>query len=367
MEKQLAVVVADAVYGRTLADYMSSSHVLSYRIRAFYDAADYLQFRDENKVEVLLVDEASEKLLPGEDEKYRLLLTEKRTDNPGSVFMYQALDVIVKEIYYKIHDNRPISGESHSISIYSVLGARGGCGVTTLSLCLAKALGRMRRVLLVSFDRLMVLPEDLPTLAGAVGEMIYAVKLHKAMWVNHAEDFVKHGRDFDYVCGLHCYEELSSFAKEDARDFFAGLSADGRYDCLVFDLGSLPMGASVALEKSERIFMIAAEDSPGAEMMKNQILAACGKEVCEKTELLSMPYDKLFSKGKVFYHDYDNTEMFEFAKKLTEGKERLSDRSEVTDNSVNELAVREQELPYVPVRKRLFGLLEKGFSEGFRG
>ena len=62
MEKLLAIVTEDAVYGRALGDYMTGTQLIDYSVRTFYSVSDYLMFRDENVVSVLLADENSLKM-----------------------------------------------------------------------------------------------------------------------------------------------------------------------------------------------------------------------------------------------------------------------------------------------------------------
>ncbi len=370
MEKLLAIICEDAAYGRTLGDYMSASHVITYRVNVFYSLSDFLIFADNAHADVILVDEGLSGMLPFSGEEARFVLSEKRCERGDGIFKYQALDVFVKELYFKLHDRISESfGEEHRFRTFSVCAGKGGSGVSTFALLLCAAAKKMGSTLLVSFDPFPQLPSDMEKSEGDLGELIYSLRLSKTRWTEHAEEFIRHGSDFDFICGVLSFEDINNAGKEEARDFFAGLSSFGRYDNIVFDLGIFPAAATVVMEKSEKIFIIGSEEDPASEMLKKQICAVLGEEYAERTVTVSLPFDSKFAEGKPEYISFEDTEMYALAKKLLLPKEKslTVEEKKAPKAAKEELMVKEKETEYSTVRGKLRRLVEKGFSEGFRG
>lgn len=315
MEKILAVLTKDIVFGHTLAEYIHNSHALNYKVVSFYEIADYLQYRDENRVSVLLVGEEIGDCQYVTDENKVIILSEEERGEENVIFKYQSLDIIIKRLGFIIReDDEGGNIRNCKLKVRTVLSEKGGSGVTTFALILSSVLGKKQNVLFVSLDPFMTPPPDFEADNGELGELLYSLKLKKANWIDKAHNSIKHGRDFDYISGVLCFDEINSFGPEELRNFLAGLSTDGRYDCVIFDIGSLPPCTDVIIEKSEKIYLVGEDNI----RLHNQLKWVYKIETESKIVEVKLPLVKQFQNGLPAYSEFENTELFEFARKLVE-------------------------------------------------
>lgn len=313
MEKKLAILTRDVVFGHTLAEYILNSHVLKFRVVAFFDEADYLLFKDCNHVDVLLLgEELSGDLCVGSEERV-FILTEENKPDKESVFKYQSLEITVKELAFKLYAaGEEMMPENHKFSIVSVMSGSGGSGVSTFACMLAGVMGRKQEVLLVSLDPFISIPPDMEKGDGDLGELIYSLRTGVENNFSKLTDCIRHSRDFDYVSGVLSFEDLGYFGREEMRNFLAWLSGDGRYKTVIFDMGILPPCSGVILEKSALIYMIG-EKKPEAGSQLERIL---GGNAGEKTREIRLPLVQQFQNMDLAYSDYENTEMWSFVENL---------------------------------------------------
>lgn len=309
MEKVLAILTEDVVFGHTLGEYILNSHVVNFRVVSFFDIVDYLQFKDSNRVHVLLADESLERSRYETDEERIILLSEEDRGEGNVIFKYQSLDITVKKLGFILREEGEGSDlRNHKLVVRAVLSERGGSGVTTFSLMLSGVLGQNRNVLFVSLDPFMSPPPDFETQDGELGELIYSLRLKKVKWIESAHTSLRHGRDFDYIFGVLCFEDINSFGREELRDFLAGLSADGRYDCVIFDMGRLPPCSPVILEKCEKIYLIGEDNR----RLCNQLEWIYGSEGDARITEVTLPLVKQFQQGMPAYSEFENSELYDF-------------------------------------------------------
>ncbi len=371
MEKLLAIVTEDAVYGRALGDYMTGTQLIDYSVRTFYSVSDYLMFRDENVVSVLLADENSLKMIPGESEISFFLTAMKDPDSKG-IYMYQAFDLIVRELLFRLHDKKLAKlKKSRALSVLAVTSGRGGSGVSTLALCLARSMKKEGNTLFVSLDPFYNVPCGNAREEGKLSELIVELKLQKSMWIDQAERFIRHGRDFDYISGVYSFEDLYYFGREEMRLFFSGLSADARYKNLVFDLGFLPPGSSVIAEKCEKLFLLGDSSEEAGRLLLEQLKKAAAISD-EPFAFVSLPFDKKLSGITPDYSVLENSEMSVFAEKLVGERRKSMDTGsesfgeENKEVVKNEIVIRESR-GFGFVKGKIKKIAEKGFTEGFGG
>ena len=356
-EKIICIVTEDTEYGRTLGEYMINSHIVNYAVQVFSETEIYREYSCGNRVTLLLCDEESDILIPEGEEDCRLVLTEKRTQEADHIFKYQSLEIIVKEVLFKLRGYEGAC-DSHNLKIFSVGGSRGGSGVTTFSVCLAKELGRMGPTLFISFDPFMRLPIDLEK-EGDASELAYMLKILGMSWIKKAGNFIRHGREFDYIAGVCTYEDIAEFGKNELRDFFGGLSADGRYRYVVADLGILPSGSAVVMEKSEMLFWIGDSEglNPGIGHIKT----------------ITIPVEKELAKGDFVCRDLEGSLTLRLAKeelKLLDedsssavgaGIAKKTDGIDGIPETKRKRTEKEEDKP--PVRKRMLRLAMNGCTE----
>ncbi len=370
MEKLLAIVTEDAVYGRALGDFMTGTQLLDYSVRTFYSASDYLMYRDENSVSVLLADLNSMNLIPAGHETCFLLSAVKEDDSRG-IYMFQAFDLIVRELLFRLNDKRAGNVKnSRALNVFAVSSGRGGSGVSTLALSLAMAMKKEGSTLFVCLDPFYNVPCAGAREGGRLSELIVELKVKKSSWMDEAGRFIRHGRDFDYINGVYSYEDLYCFGREEMRLFFSGLSSDARYKNLVFDLGLLPPGIGVIAEKCEKIFLIGSENEGPVDMLTKQLMLSSGvsKDVIS---YVSLPFDKSLSGLSPDYAMLENSEMAGFGEKLvTERQKSMSEGSEpvteVPGAPKNEIVIKESR-GFGFVKGKLKKIAEKGYTEGFGG
>jgi len=305
MEKRLAIVSGDVVYSKSLEYFFNESKLIGYKVDVFFDWASYLEFRDYEDVRVLVIDENLLREAPELDEKV-IVLSEERVSRQGYVFKYQALDVIVKEVNFLLHESENLAeGGLNKIRTFSVGGNRGGSGASTFALCLSEILGRKENTLFLCLDPFLDLPKDMEKSGAGLSELIYSLKVHGNLWMKLCDKFVTHGRDFDYIAGCLSFSDLSDFDENAMRAFFAGLSVDGRYKNVVVDLGKFPKGALVAVEKSEGVFITGTAESS---IVKKQLVGSYGENLEGKCIELMIPPDEKMATGHMDSHDFENSE-----------------------------------------------------------
>ncbi|MGN0166315.1 MAG: hypothetical protein ACI39R_09055 [Lachnospiraceae bacterium] len=333
MDKILAILTEDAAFGHTLAEYILNSHVLKYRVISFYDIPDYLQFKDSGHIHVLLLGEELKASFIKDDEDAVFILTEENKAGENTIYKYQSLEITVKELAYMLYGAGEKSEPGRRFGIKAVMGGKGGSGTTTFALTLAGVLGLERNVLFISLDPFACMPADMEASDGDLGELIYCLKAGKEGYI---PEVIRHGRSFDYLYGVLTFEDLNAFGKAEMRSFLSGLSRDGRYNLVVFDMGNMPPCAGVVLEKSETVYLVG-EDGESAEEQLKRLL----QEGTEKIKKVQMPLVAHLQKGTETYSEIESSELWEFTKKLLSGEE-----TKLVDNEGSfELALKES-VPY---------------------
>lgn len=356
MEKILAILTEDVVFGHTLGEYIINSHVLNFKVVSFYHIVDYLQFKDSNRVWALLADEAIERSRYETDEEWVILLSEEERNEENVIFKYQSLDITVKRLGFILREEDESSTlRNHKLEVRAVLSERGGSGVTTFALMLSGVLGQKRNVLFVSLDPFMTPPPDFETQDGELGELIYSLRLKKVKWIESAHNSLRHGRDFDYISGVLSFEDINSFGREELRDFLAGLSVDGRYDCVIFDMGRLPPCTSVILEKSERIYLVGEENMH----ICNQLEWIYGSEGDTRITEVKLPLVKQFQQGMPAYSEFEKSELYDFVSSLVKNEGTFICRVNVDRMGSEEekLLQVEEEKPTVAEKKNIIARL----------
>lgn len=340
MEKIMAILTKDAAFGQTLAEYIINSHTLKYRVLPFFDAADYMQFKDSNRVDVLLAEEAIDRTLYETTEEKIYLLTEEKKAEENTVFKYQNFDITLRELGFKL-----CSGSSETIpkgrgiQIKAVMSGKGGSGVTTFALMLAAVSGKKQSTLFVSLDPFAKMPADFGESDGELSELIYSLKVNQSEWRKNSDCCLCRSTDFDYISGVLTFEDLNSFGKEEMRNFLAGVATEGRYKTVVFDMGYLPSCAGVVLEKSETIYLIGEENTEA----ENQLEKLFGERIRARIQKIELPLAEQFHGKQPLYSEFEHTELYRFVEKTVKGEACVQKEALTEITEGKSLTVREEE------------------------
>lgn len=364
MDRNLAIITGDVIYGRALADYFSESKLINYRVNVFYDVEDYLEFADKAEVSVLLLDDKYRNAVPDGFAR-RYILTEKRTGFAGEIFKYQSMEILVKEVNFLLHEDIPKENEGgYRYKTYCVGGNHGGSGASSFALCVSEILGAKESTLFLCLDPFWEAPGDMEVSEGGVTELIYALKVYGNRWMDKAAGFIRHGRYFDYITGFLSFSDLADFDESSMRNFFLGLGIDGRYKNLCIDLGAFPKGALIAAEKCERMYITGVT---GENIVSIQLKRSLGDEAAGKIIELMLPADDKFSGKMPNLHDFENTKLYEYAGQIIKNGEQAFIGSNECSESKKPLVASEPEIEYSPIKSKILRLVEKGFMEGRHG
>ncbi len=315
MEKLMAIVSEDVIYADALYESIGNSHVIDYKTEVFYESDEYEFFRSVKDVDVLLISEKMFKEIGISNEKEYIILSDKKGCGGNRLFMYQSTDRIIDEICFKVRiSNRDGKLENHSYKTYCVCAEKGGGGASTAALSLASVIGREKRVLFISLDPFIILPPDMGDEKN-LSEMIYNVKVHGKNWTLSPDGKPVYYEGFDFITGVSAYEDINLFTKENMRDLFAGIAEEGRYQCVVFDIGNLPLCSSVVLEKSEKVFFLGNDDSLNRKIKFEHFKKIFGNEFEKKIISIAPEYDKKIAEGNLPLRQYRETSLYELMKK----------------------------------------------------
>lgn len=343
MEKILAAIAEDAIYIHTLCDYICNSHILDYRVVEFYNLEEYEVFQSMNKIEIALVEEGFYSDFDKKNEKYVFCLTNKRTDRAEDLFMYQSMDIIIKDLCFRIRTSGTVK-ENYQYDIYSVVGTKGGCGTTTFSKALALSAGKHKNVLFLSLDPFIgaINHENGNEVRELVSEILYSIKIHGAGWLLHADNMIGHIADFDYITGAATFEDINDIGKEEMRSFFAGIAEDGRYQTVIVDIGKLPGCSTVILEKSKKIFLVSNDDEADRSIIDKQLNRIFSEIIFEKECSVRLPYESSFVGQKPGLKEIETSKIYEVANEvMNENKEFADVNNRKSTEEKGELIVRE--------------------------
>jgi MinD-like ATPase involved in chromosome partitioning or flagellar assembly len=343
MEKILAVIAEDPIYTHTLCDYICNSHILEYKVVEFYCIDEYEVFQSMNRIEIALVDEKFYSVFEKRNENYVFCLTNDRTDRSDAIFMYQSMDIIIKDIVFRIRTSGAIK-DTYQFDIYSVIGTKGGSGATTFTKALALAIGKQKNVLLLSLDPFIgtIDRESTNEVKELVSEVLYNLKIHGAGWLIHSDNSIGHASDFDYIVGASTFEDINDIGKEEMRSFFAGIAEDGRYQAVVVDIGNFPLCSSVVLEKSKKIFLVCNDDEENSSTIEKQLKRIFDEGITEKEARVKLPYESAFVGRKPGLKEIEDSKITELAlNAINDNRELIDEHNLMAAEDKGELIVRE--------------------------
>lgn len=268
VESNLVILGKDLAYLRNLCDYICNSHIIKYRVVLFVDVYDYFLFKQENRVDLLLIDEQLKDECAGELPANTYFLTRLDSQAARDIFMYQSMELIVKKISIAISSNVYQTESSRRIKIYSLLQASGD-GLPQAAASLAGYFGSSENTLMILIDASFrgFGGEDNSDLS----ELIYNLKVHKDMWFTGLRGLVRTGGAFDYVLGCNSFTDITSLRLDNILDLLAGIVMEGKYSNIVFGINDLFDGCQCILEKSEKIFIVSGDNQARDREIRRQI------------------------------------------------------------------------------------------------
>lgn len=278
MDKNMVLLSKDLAYIRSLSDYICNSHLISYRIITFVDIYDYFLFKQEEHVDILLIDEIMIDDCINELPEFYLTLTRKNTDNTSEIFMYQNMEMIVKQLSMNLYCGDNNSDEVNSCNIFTIVNDSMDFYSPYIGYALAEAFGERNKTLYISFD---------PYVSGFLGEkdclseFIYNLKIHREMCMVFSNKFIMHGQNCDYIAGTGCFYDVLNIDSDLISSFISGVCFDGKYKNIVIDLGMMFTGSQMIISKSNKI-IIFEKNEERSDIIVNQLIRVSGESIRDK-------------------------------------------------------------------------------------
>ncbi len=321
MKVRLGLLDNDKKYVSKILAYFNEKYSEDLEVYVFSNFDALSNFTKNKQIDVLLAN--PELMLPNETLPKSIIVGYLADSadiesiyGMSAVCRYQKAELIYKEIinlYAELDRKITYKSGKQKSHILSFLGASGGVGTTTVSICCAEALAMAgKKVLYLNLEQNGSIKQYLSGEGTmTMTDVIYAVK---SKYVEDGDaDAVKTRRSnlslkFNSIVrqdesGVYFFEPFAvlldamSMKKEDMPDIVKVLMESGNYEHIVADLGSyLDNCRKFLLEESERIFLV----SSGTGISNDKLIRLVNSIEIED----SQKDTRYLSKASIFYNRF---------------------------------------------------------------
>lgn len=308
MYKRLWLIyVKDYEYSEKLSDYINLNEDNDIKMMVFKSANTLSEFLENNKVEVLILEDVSDitdnelerksnlgdyayKKKSGIEPRYEAfsniedfdelisfsvkkvvyLTDNKKNMSENLVYRYQRCDELISEI------NRLGKGDSffRERDIYSFKKTRfvgvyspiGGSGKTTFAITYGRIAASENKVLYINFDEFSglsyffnrdnsVKEEDTRSKELDFSDLLYHVKVKSDKASEVFESVICKYKEIEYIVPSRLSINIKEYRKKDWENLFEFISADGRYEEVILDFSNIVGDIYEVLLMCDQVFM----------------------------------------------------------------------------------------------------------------
>ncbi|MBQ5932534.1 MAG: hypothetical protein IJL55_02340 [Lachnospiraceae bacterium] len=307
MKRIMAIRTEDREYAEELAKNLNKSDEVIFQILIFTEKNAYEDYIKENRIDVLLCDEA---ILPEcmKDSSATVIcgLSEASTardvaEQSNIIFKYQSSDDIMKEIMKRFNaalktDIKTGDTGVKPKNIFCVCSPVGGSYSSTFALALAAYLAEREHTLFISFDPFFTLPGEEKNPAGKdLTDVIFYLNGMQPHLMEFLKKFTIKKGNLECINGVSHWFDLYDMSPENMHDLVENVCGDGTFNSVVFDVGIIGAASMEVLLAAGRIFTPYKEEAGSRKKLKEwkRQLIYCGKgDLLDKTAEICIPDDE---------------------------------------------------------------------------
>ncbi|MBP5532887.1 MAG: hypothetical protein J6X68_02855 [Lachnospiraceae bacterium] len=308
MKRIMAIRTEDREYAEELAKNLNRSDEVIFQILIFTEKNAYEDYIKENRIDVLLCDEAfldecrkdsSATVICGLSETS---IANEVSEQSNLIFKYQSSDDIMKEIMKRFNlalktDIKTGNTSVRSKNVFCVCSPVGGSYSSTFALALAAYLAKKEHTLFISFDPFFTLPGEEKNPAGKdLTDVIFYLNGMQPHLMEFLKRFTIKKGNLDCINGVSHWFDLYDMSPENMHDLVENVCGDGAYDSVVFDVGIIGAASMEVLIAAGKIFTPYKEGAGSRKKLKEwkRQLIYCGKgDLLDKTVEFSLPDDEI--------------------------------------------------------------------------
>lgn len=297
MKKICAVLDEDEQYAYRFMNYVNDKHLMPYDVVIFTQKALLEEYMKETRVELLLLPAAmDEKEFKGNAGNI-IRVSEENCVDKDSVYKYQSIDVLVKEIMCKIggkNQRDALTGVSLNARVYGVYSPVGRNYKTTLALALAQCAGRNQRTLYLNLEEFCGMEALINDTGSNMSELLYYFRNNRAKLNARICQGIQTLMGFDYVPVCATPEDYEEVLSQEWLDFFRFLISNEEYETIIIDIGNVVHESWKLMDLCQIVYMPAVKDLIGKRKEKRfrEYMQLQGREdLLKKLQTVDVPYD----------------------------------------------------------------------------
>lgn len=327
--KILAILESHLDYAESLAGYLESRTGFPYETVLFTDYENYLDYENENRVEVLLCEEDTALGHASEfNPHYFAVLTDyyedKTISGHPSIFKYQSAEEIIKRINELCTQQDAVSSSESAgkkAKVYGVCSPSGGSCKSTLALAMALRQSKKERTLFLSFDPFYNIPGTKKEVRDqSLSDIIYYLKQNPGNLHDIIRMVTKRQSSLDYVMGVAHWVDLMEITGSDVKELMEEIIHNMSYDSVIIDVGMFSTISMDMLRYCDRIFVPTLGNNglelEKAKEWKRQIKFIGGEKLLSRMTVVAVPVDNRLSGEGYSIEAIESGKIGKFAEKL---------------------------------------------------
>ncbi|BBF44553.1 MinD family ATPase from ParA/SOJ subfamily [Lachnospiraceae bacterium KM106-2] len=243
MRKNLfAVFDHDIAYAKSFVHYLLKYKKINKEVILFTSLEQLMKYMEESYIEVLLISERAVQLLPENNVKQIIILSEDQKQEEGEllyIYKYQSVEMIIERLDKMLKDILESSIREDRMEtvtntkVFGIYSPSGGALCVTVGLALAKAISEEKRILLLDCETFSGFPiERNYTDYYSMSDLIYYAKNKKEEIWKLVKEKLYCMENIDVLIPVQHYKDLLEVTQEDITFFMKQISTDSMYDLI---------------------------------------------------------------------------------------------------------------------------------------
>lgn len=274
-EGLLAICHHDSEYVNHFVEYISATGNGGPIIKIFTGTSALYSFLEQERADIVLLDEQFYPLEKDDNIGSLVLLTEGEEDLGDNelpcIFQYQSAEIIWKQLLAKMLE---VSGQRSTrlliptgkTKIIGFFSPAGGQGITTMSMALGKKLAKKENVLYMGFEAFSSFrsseayegqetANEVADGEEGLSELIYYIKEGKYNISLKIKSMIHKYQNLDCLYPVRHYRDLCDLNKEDVKRMIDEILAMSGYDWIILDLGFIGDASLWLMEYCKVLFV----------------------------------------------------------------------------------------------------------------
>ena len=246
-------------YALHLKNVLISGNYPGYNVYIFKRVSAFKKFTEENKADILLINESIHKDVRKEMEALKkfVITTNKDVelnDDETEVYKYQRADAIIVSVTKK-EDNKIKTlniNDKRLIGVYSPVHRIGN---TTFAIELGQKLSEEEMVLYINMEGYSALECNLDEKEdGDIGDLIYYIHQENCHMANVISSIVSSKGQLDMISPVKVVRDLKTVQEKDWIMLFEKIFQETMYTTVIVDLGDMIQGLENILMQCEKVY-----------------------------------------------------------------------------------------------------------------